>query len=61
MSEHIENLANIQVVSSDTNITGLEKLFDEIESNMRTLEKFSVEANSYELLLMSFIMNHFPY
>ena len=31
VSTYIEKLANLQVVSSDANITGLRKLFDEIE------------------------------
>ena len=38
VSTHMEKLANLRVVSSDANITGLRKLFDEIESNVRVFK-----------------------
>ena len=55
VSTHTEKLANLRVVSSDANITGLRKLFDEIESNVRSLESLGVEASSYGSLLYLFI------
>ena len=43
----MEKLANLRIPLSDANITGLRKLFDEIESNVRSLESLGVEANNY--------------
>ena len=57
----MEKLGNSRVVSSDVNMTGFEKLFDEIESNVRSLESLEVEANSYGSLLVPIIMNHLPH
>ena len=57
----MENLANLRVVSSDANINGLWKLFDEIESNVRSLESSGVEANSYGSLIVPIIMNCLPH
>ena len=51
VSTYMDKLANLRVVSSDTNITGLRKLFD---------ESLGVEANSYGSLLVPIIMNHLP-
>ena len=61
VSTHMEKLANLRVVSSDANITGLPKLFDEIESNVGSLESLGVEANSYGSLLVPIIMNRLPH
>ena len=57
VSTHMEKLANLRVVSSDANINGLQKLFGEIESNVKSLESLAVEANSYGSLLVPIIMN----
>ena len=38
VSTRMEKLANLQVVSSDANMTVLRKLFDEIKSNLRSPE-----------------------
>ena len=57
----MEKLANLRLVSSDANITGLRKLFDEKESNVRRLEKLGIEANSYGSLLVPIIMNRLPH
>ena len=61
VSTHMENLANLRVVSSDANVTGLRKLFDERESSVRSLESLGVEANSYGSLLVPIIMNRLPH
>ena len=59
VSTYMEKLANLQFL----NITGLEKLFDEIESNVRSLESLEVEekANNCGSLLVSVIMNRLPH
>ena len=59
VSTYMENLANLRFL----NITGLEKLFHEIESNVRSLESLEVEgkANNCGSLLVSVIMNHLPH
>ena len=61
VSTHMEKLVNLRVVTSDANKTGLRKLFDEIESNVRSLESLGVETNSYGLLLVPIIMNRLPH
>ena len=50
----MEKLENLQVASSDTNITGLRKLFDEIEQNLRskrTKLSFELCTNVYLMYL----------
>ena len=54
----MEKLPYVRVVSPDANITCLRKLFDEIESNVRSLKSLRVKANSYGSLLVRIIMNH---
>ena len=61
VSTHMKKLANLGVVSSDENIAGLSKLFDEIESNVGSLERLGVEANSCGSILVSIIMNRLPH
>ena len=61
VSKHMEKLANLRVLSSDANINGLQKLFDEIESNVRSLESLGVKANIYGSLLVPIITNHLPH
>lgn len=41
VSTPMGKLANLPVVISDANITGLQKLFNKIESNVRSLESYS--------------------
>lgn len=41
VSTPMGKLANLPVVISDANITGLQKLFNKIESNVRRLESYS--------------------
>ena len=57
----MEKLANLRVLSSDANINGLQKLFDEIESNVRSLESLGVKANIYGSLLVPIITNRLPH
>ena len=61
VSKHMEKLANLRVLSSDANINGLQKLFDEIESNVRSLESLGVKANIYGSLLVPIITNRLPH
>ena len=59
--KHMEKLANLRVLSSDANINGLQKLFDEIESNVRSLESLGVKANIYGSLLVPIMTNRLPH
>ena len=47
----MKKLGNLRVVSADTNINGLRKLFDEIESIVISLESLVVMQTAMEFYL----------
>ena len=51
VSRPMKKLENLRVVSSDTNINGLRKLFDEIESIVMSLESLVVKRTAMEFYL----------
>ena len=58
VSTRMEKLANLQVVSSDANMTVLRKLFDEIKSNLRSPE--SEQLRIAIVPIIPIIMNRLP-
>ena len=56
MSSHIERLANLFNISSDSNLTEIRKFYDEIESHVRCLDSLNVKLDSYSALPVPVIM-----
>ena len=56
MSSHIERLANLFNVLSDSNLTEIRKFHDEIESHVRCLDSLNVKSDSYSALPVPVIM-----
>ena len=60
ISRHMDLLMNVESVSSHGNVKGLRRLYDLIESNVRSLKSLGVPADSYGSLLASVLMNKLP-
>ena len=57
VSLHMEKLANLPHISSDSNWTEIRKFYDEIESY---LDSLNVKWNSYSALLVPMVMGKLP-
>ena len=60
VSSHMEKLANLPNISSDSNLTEIIKFYDEIESHVRCLDSLSVKSDSDSALLAPMIMGKLP-
>ena len=60
INRHMEILLSLDCVTSHHNIEGLRKLFDTLESNVRSLKALGVPHESYGSLLSSILMNKLP-
>lgn len=56
----METLLNIEVVTSEQNLRGLRRLYDEVESHVRSLKALGVAPESYGALLSSVLLNKLP-
>ena len=55
---HMEMLLNIAVITSDQNARGLRRLYDDIESHVRSLKALGVNPDSYSAMLSSVLLNN---
>ena len=60
INKHMEYMLNAEGVSSQHDVRGLRRLYDVIESNVRSLKSLDVKAESYGSLLSSLLMNKLP-
>ncbi len=60
ISKHMELLLNIDAVTSEQNLKGLRRLYDEVESHVRSLKALGVESETYGALLSSVLLNKLP-
>ena len=60
VSSHIERLANLSNISSDSSLTKNRKFYDQIESHVRCLDSLNVKSDSYSALLVPVIMGKLP-
>ena len=60
VSAHMESLLNLQAVSRERDIKALRKLYDNIESNVRSLKTLGVNFEQYGTLLIPIIMSKLP-
>ena len=57
---HMDILLSVEAVSSSSNHTALRRLYDKVESNVRSLEALGVSADSYGSLLTSVLIKKLP-
>lgn len=60
MAEHIETLLNIDPVTSDQNLRGLRKLYNDVEANTRSLKAMGVGPETYVTMLSSVLLGKLP-
>ena len=60
ISRHMETLLNTDVVTSDHNVRGLRRLYDNVESHMRCLKALGVNPDAYGTMLSSVLLNKLP-
>lgn len=60
INKHMEQLLTTDGVTSQHDVKGLRRLYDVIETNVRSLDSLGVKAESYGSLLSSVLMNKLP-
>ena len=60
VARHMDALMNADTVASAHNIKGLRRLYDYIETHIRSLRSLGVESSSYGTLLASILINKIP-
>lgn len=60
VSKYMEALLAIEPVTSDGNLRGLRRLYDEVESHMRSLKALGVKPDSYGAMLAPVLLNKLP-
>lgn len=60
ISSHVNKLLSIDSVKNSSNIKGLRKLYDEVETHIRSLQSLNVTAGSYGNLLCPIILQKLP-
>jgi len=60
ISRHMELLLNLEAVTSQHNIKGLQRLYDTVETHVRSLKNLGVASESYGSLLTSVLLNKLP-
>ena len=60
VSSHVERLANLPNILSDSNLTEIRKCYVEIESHVGCLDSLNVKSDSYSALLVPMIMGKLP-
>ena len=60
VNRHMEELLQLNSVASSTNLKGLRRLYDTVESHVRGLKSLGIGAESYGSLLSSVLMNKLP-
>ena len=60
ISNHMEILLNIEAVTSEQNVRGLRRLYDDVESHISSLKSLGVAPDSYSALLSPVLLNKLP-
>ena len=61
ISAHMNELLNIKRIDRDRDLPGLLKMYDDIESHVRSLRNLGVEDDNYGSLLTPIIMERLPH
>lgn len=60
ISKHMEILLNTEAITSEQNVRGLRRLYDDVESHIRSLKSLGVAPESYGALLSPVLLNKLP-
>ena len=60
ISKHMDTLIYVEAVTTPHNVKGLRRLYDLIESNIRSLKSLGVDSASYGTLLASVLITKIP-
>lgn len=60
IAKHMDVLLNVDPVTSQYNLKGLHRLYDVVESQVRSLKSLGVSSDSYGNLLSSVLLNKLP-
>lgn len=60
ISRHMEVLLNLSPVSGEHDMRGLRRLYNEVETNVRSLKALGVEQHSYGTMLTSVLLTKLP-
>jgi len=60
ISAHMDALMKIPVVTDNDDIKKLRRVYDQVESHIRSLEALEVNSESYGCLLVPVVLNHLP-
>ena len=60
INAHMESLQNLKQVSSERDVKALRKLYDSIETNVRSLKSLGVDFTQYGVLLIPMLMTKIP-
>ena len=60
ISKHMEILLNTEAITSEQNVRGLRRLYDDVESHIRSLKLLGVAPDSYGALLSPVLLNKLP-
>eukprot|EP00731_Ephydatia_muelleri_P024188 Em0016g459a len=60
VSKHMEELLNLEAVTSILNLKGLRHLYDSVETRIRNLRSLGISSDSYGSLLASVLLNRLP-
>ena len=61
ISAHMNELLKSKKITSDKDLTGLRKFFDNIESHLRSLQSLGIESKNYGSLLAPIILDRLPH
>ena len=60
ISRHMEILLNLPAVSGDYDLKGLRHLYNEVETNVRSLRALGVDQDTYGMMLTSVLLTKLP-
>lgn len=58
--EHLYRLQSLTAVRSSSNVTGLRRLYDTLQSHVRGLTALKVSTSSYAAMLMDILLRSLP-
>ena len=61
ISAHMNELLKSKKITSDKDLTGLRKFFDNIESHLHSLQSLGIESKNYGSLLAPIILDRLPH
>ena len=60
ISSHMDALMKLPVLADNDNTQKFRRVYDKIESHIRSLQGLGVESKNYGCLLVPVILNHLP-